>query len=302
MARSHARAAAFACNSYPVWLLSLKKVEPRAFMATMSTLWGLRNHLTILQKTVFALADDCSMERRPARVWIEHQIASPVKQAFLPMLFEFGEGKDLTTAVLTFKYERMCGFCKVYGLLEHYPGRCKGPLNMSEAVLCYAQLTASLYFLQKSAAPRHAPVPILTIVVPKHITPMLSGKKRSTATFMLEDLGKHSKSNATVEEDGVAEFRHVLELSLPHLAFTLVVISPPKKRKVGHQYGSKNNLRVVLINPWKLEANAKAKSSKKRSFDSARRTLTMGDEDSASTALEIMVVEAIKDLEDVPSM
>ncbi|KAL6217756.1 hypothetical protein ACLB2K_010973 [Fragaria x ananassa] len=294
-----AGAAAFAGHSYAVGrlLLPKKKVEPRAFMATMGSLWGLRNHLTILPqgdryvlrfqeeadrkellksgpyfygKTVFALAEydgrsdavlvpitsvpvwvevsglpmdlwtkkalymvgsmlgkvihhdnQCLIHGKKARVRIEHQISSPVKQAFPPMLFEFGKGKDLIAAMLTFKYER----------------------------------------------------PWETL-----------------------------KSSATVTEDGVAELGPVLELSLPHLAGSLV-ISTPKKRKVGRPYGKKNKPKVVEINPWKLEANAKAKSSKKkRSFGSTRHSLTLGDEDSASTASEIMAVEAIEDQGDVPSM
>ncbi|KAL6180541.1 hypothetical protein ACLB2K_047203 [Fragaria x ananassa] len=209
------------------------------------------------------------------------------------MLFEFGEGRDLTAAMVTFKNERMCGFCRVCGLLEHCPGGFQGPPNMSEAVLHSGegsratptpnpnptQLTASLQFLQKSAAPRTAPS-VPAVVVPKPLAPMLSGKKRSGAMVMLEDLGKHSKGSATVIEDEVAELGPVLELFLPHLAGSLV-ISPPKKRKVGRPYGSKNK--------------PKAKSSKKKkSFGSARRALTLGDEDSVNTA-PIMAMEAIED-------
>ena len=57
--------------------------------------------------------NQCLIHGKKARVRIEHQISSPVKQAFPPMLFEFGKGKDLIAAMLTFKYERMCGFCRV---------------------------------------------------------------------------------------------------------------------------------------------------------------------------------------------
>ncbi|KAL6182914.1 hypothetical protein ACLB2K_044326 [Fragaria x ananassa] len=69
-----------------------------------------------------------------ARIRIEHRLDSPVKQAYPLMVFEFGVGNDLTSAWLTFKYERMCGFCRIYGLLEHPTSGCRGPPDMSTAL------------------------------------------------------------------------------------------------------------------------------------------------------------------------
>lgn len=49
-------------------------------------------------------------------------------------MFAFGEGNDLTSAWLTFKYERMCGVCRIFGLLEHPTSGCRGPPDMSAAM------------------------------------------------------------------------------------------------------------------------------------------------------------------------
>lgn len=65
-----------------------------------------------------------------ARVRLEHDILSPVKQAYPPTRFDFGEGTDQTSMLLTFKYERFYGFCRTCGLLEHKPEGCQGPPDM----------------------------------------------------------------------------------------------------------------------------------------------------------------------------
>ncbi|XP_062009301.1 uncharacterized protein LOC133725908 [Rosa rugosa] len=61
-----------------------------------------------------------------ARVRISHLTTTPVKQACPPMLFEFGTGKDVISARVTSRYEKMVGFCRVCGLLEHRASDCTG--------------------------------------------------------------------------------------------------------------------------------------------------------------------------------
>ncbi|KAL6194616.1 hypothetical protein ACLB2K_035697 [Fragaria x ananassa] len=191
-----AGAAAFSGHSYIIGrLLSpKKKVEPKAFMATMGSIWGLRNRLTIRPqgeryilrfteeadrkdmiesgpwfygKMVFALAeydgryDALAILIVSVPVWVKvfglspdlltkkalYMVGSTLRQiithdnhrllngsrarAFPPMRFEFGKGADLIVTMLTFKYKRMCGFCRACGLLEHKADGCQGPPNMS---------------------------------------------------------------------------------------------------------------------------------------------------------------------------
>ncbi|KAL6217286.1 hypothetical protein ACLB2K_010503 [Fragaria x ananassa] len=281
-----------------------------------------------------------------AKVRIDHQISDLVKQAFPPMRFEFGEGADLTVTMLTFKYERTCGFCRVCGLLEHKAGGCQGPPNMSAAAgeqgygsrvipnpnpssssSIVNPFLASGFVLSKpgmvaaaltaSLQRRPNPVPIVTPQAPvlvsqaKSLPFVLSGKKRSAASLMLEDQGKHPKGMVVVESEEHPTLGPVLELSLPHLAGSLIV-SPPKKCKVGRPLGSLNKKKEEVIHPWQLEAKAQTKSSKskKRSFGSAKRTLNLGEEDSVSitprasidTAPEDMTVETSEDAGTTPSM
>lgn len=66
---------------------------------------------------------------------------------------------------------------------------------------------------------------------------------------MLEDYGKHQKSTAAVGTTEHLTLGLILELSLPHLAGSLIV-SPPKKRKVGRPLGSLNKKKEEAINPW----------------------------------------------------
>lgn len=56
-----------------------------------------------------------------------------MKQAYPPMVFDFGEGNGLTSPWSTFKYEEMCGYFRIYGLLEHPAEDCHGPPDMSAA-------------------------------------------------------------------------------------------------------------------------------------------------------------------------
>ncbi|KAL6209934.1 hypothetical protein ACLB2K_020873 [Fragaria x ananassa] len=44
----------------------------------------------------------------PARVRMEHNLDSPVKQAYPQMRFDFKEGMNLTFVMLSFKYKRVC--------------------------------------------------------------------------------------------------------------------------------------------------------------------------------------------------
>ncbi|KAL6140824.1 hypothetical protein ACLB2K_059117 [Fragaria x ananassa] len=95
-------------TTIPVWVEifglppDLKTKE--ALFMVGATLW------TIIQPDLSNLKSGAR-----ARIRIEHRLDSPVKQAYPPMVFEFGEGNDLTSAWLTFKYERMCGFCLICG-------------------------------------------------------------------------------------------------------------------------------------------------------------------------------------------
>ncbi|KAL6191242.1 hypothetical protein ACLB2K_037633 [Fragaria x ananassa] len=331
-----AGAVAFSSHSYAVgrFLSPKKKVEPKAFMATMGSIWGLRNRLTIRPqgeryilrftvaddrknmmesgpwfygKTVFALAeyDGCSdaaavpivyvpvwvevfglppdlmtkqalymagstlgsiitndnprlLNGSKARVRIDHQIYDPVKHAFPPMQFKFGTGVDLTVPMLTFKYECMCGFCRVCGLLEYKAGGCQGPPNMLVAAgdqgvgirpgMKAAALTASLQRLP-NLLPVAAPQAQVLVSQAKSSKSALSGKKRSAKSLMLEDHGKHPKGTTAIGAAEYPTFGPILELSLPLLAGSLIV-SPPKKSKVGRPLGSLNKKKEEAINPW----------------------------------------------------
>ncbi|KAL6188750.1 hypothetical protein ACLB2K_040141 [Fragaria x ananassa] len=303
-------AAAFTGYSYAVGrLMSLKKkVEPRAFMATMGVLWGLRNRLMILPQgdryvLQFKVEADCKdlLENGPwfygktvfaLAKYDERSDAASVPITFVPVLVEvFSLPMDLWMKKALymvgkersdynhahFQVRAHVGFCRVCGLLEHCPGGCQDPLNMSEAVLRSGEGSRA----NPNPNPNLSSANGVTNLFPA--SGFILSKPGVSAAQLTAYL--HFLQNATVEENGVAKFRHVLELSLPHLVGTLV-ISPPKKHKVGRPYGSKNKPRVVEINPWKLEA----KSSNKRSFGSV------------STTPEVMAVEAIEDPRDVPYM
>ncbi|KAL6144915.1 hypothetical protein ACLB2K_055605 [Fragaria x ananassa] len=214
------------------------------------------------------------------------------------MVFEFGEGNDLTSAWLTFKYERMCGFCRIYWLLEHLASGCRGPPDMSAVVRIgapsgnpnpssSANLSGSTLnpFQNIGLRPvqtRLAPVQPLVfkqvvesprVSVSREIvlsTKMISGTKRNASSLMEVDLGKRPRGPPTMLEVPNADLGLVLDLSLPNFAGTLIV-SPLKKRKVGRPEGYKNKPKED-IPLWKLKINANAKklTTKKRIQDVKR--------------------------------
>ncbi|KAL6206534.1 hypothetical protein ACLB2K_023782 [Fragaria x ananassa] len=186
-----------------------------------------------------------------AKVRIDHQIYDPMKQAFPPMRFEFGKGVDLTVTMLTFKYERMCGFCKACGLLEHKASGCQGPPNMLEAAgvprtgiranpnpnPCNSSSIVNLFLasgfvLSKpgmtaaalTASLQRLPIPTSVTALQaqalvsqtKSPTPALTGKKWSVTSLMLEDYGKHQKGTTAVGPAEHSTLDQILELSLPH--------------------------------------------------------------------------------------
>ncbi|KAL6182465.1 hypothetical protein ACLB2K_043884 [Fragaria x ananassa] len=68
-----------------------------------------------------------------AKVRLIHDISDPVREAFPPMLFEFDLGGRKATVMLSFKYERVVGFCRVCELLEHLSQGCGGPPDVTKA-------------------------------------------------------------------------------------------------------------------------------------------------------------------------
>ncbi|KAL6214009.1 hypothetical protein ACLB2K_013447 [Fragaria x ananassa] len=119
-----------------------------------------------------------------------------MKQAYPPIRFDFGEGVDLTSVMLTFKYERICGFCKLCGLLEHKAGGCQGPPDMSALngnhfaafgsrtqPQTLVSTSGSVVFTQPASAP-----PMLHRA--KAEIPNLTGKKCNASVLMGLDLGK----------------------------------------------------------------------------------------------------------------
>ncbi|KAL6134415.1 hypothetical protein ACLB2K_066646 [Fragaria x ananassa] len=191
-----------------------------------------------------------------ARIWIEHPLDSLVKQAYPLMVFEFGEGNVLTSAWLTFKYERMCRFCRICGLLEHLLSGCHGSLDMSAAVRIGApsgnlNSSNSAYPSGSTLNPfqnikshpvqtRLAPVqplffrqvvespPVLVSLEIVLSTKTISGTKRNASSLMEVDLGKSPMGPPIVLETVEVDLGHALELSLPNFTGTLIV-SPPKK-------------------------------------------------------------------------
>ncbi|XP_062014453.1 uncharacterized protein LOC133730980 [Rosa rugosa] len=59
-----------------------------------------------------------------ARVRIRHVLSSPVKQVFPPSTFDF---TSAASATVRFRYERLVGFCRVCGMMEHQRSGCGGP-------------------------------------------------------------------------------------------------------------------------------------------------------------------------------
>ncbi|KAL6140950.1 hypothetical protein ACLB2K_059242 [Fragaria x ananassa] len=190
------------------------------------------------------------------RIWIEHRLNSLVKQTYPPMVFEFEEGNVLTSAWLTFKYGRMCGFCRICGLLEYLASGCHGSLDMSAAVrigapsgnpnssslACPSSSTLNpfqnikLHPVQTRLASVQPlvfrqVVESLLVPVSREIdlsTKTISGTKRNASSLMEVVLGKRPMGPPTVLEIVNADLGHALELSLPNFASTLIV-SPPKK-------------------------------------------------------------------------
>ncbi|KAL6194063.1 hypothetical protein ACLB2K_035147 [Fragaria x ananassa] len=68
------------------------------------------------------------------KVWLIHDISDPVREAFPPMPFEFVLGDRKTMVMLSFKYERVVGFCRVCGLLEHRSPGCGGPPDVTKGL------------------------------------------------------------------------------------------------------------------------------------------------------------------------
>ncbi|KAL6201665.1 hypothetical protein ACLB2K_025377 [Fragaria x ananassa] len=150
-----------------------------------------------------------------ARVRLEHDILSPVKQAYPPMRFDFGEGTDQTFVLLTFKYERFCCFFRTCGLLKHKPEGCQGPPDMSVAGLLgdgglvlnpnpspslsnnpFSNHRASSTPLLKQGGPVIFSQPAVSAPVKVRQSVeilVLSGKKRDTFVLMEFDLGKRPK-------------------------------------------------------------------------------------------------------------
>ncbi|KAL6225918.1 hypothetical protein ACLB2K_004767 [Fragaria x ananassa] len=61
-----------------------------------------------------------------------HDISDQVREAFPPMPFDFDLGDRKATVMLSFKYERVVGFCRVCELLEHLSQGCGGPPDVTK--------------------------------------------------------------------------------------------------------------------------------------------------------------------------
>ncbi|KAL6146463.1 hypothetical protein ACLB2K_057142 [Fragaria x ananassa] len=315
-----AGAAAYSGHAYAVGRLlsSKKKVVPKSFMATMAAMWGKKNRLQIGQEGDRQLQWEdiggCSADQHHA--CLGGNIWSPSGSADQGGTLH---GNDLTSAWLTFKYERMCGFCWICGLLEHPVSGCCGPPDMSAAVRIGAPTGNPN--LNSSASPSGPPLnpfqnigsrpvqPRLASVQPlvfrqvvespsvpvsREIvlsTKMISGTKRNASSLMEVDLGKRPRGPPTVLEAANDDLGPVLELSLPNFAGTLIV-SPPKKQKVGRPEGSKNRSKEEDIPLWKLKINANAKKLKtKKRIQEVKRMLELERTPVMQTDQEKVVLE-----------
>ncbi|KAL6184245.1 hypothetical protein ACLB2K_045649 [Fragaria x ananassa] len=229
-----AGAAAYSGHAYAVGRLlsSKKKVVPKSFMATMAAMWGKKNWLQIGQE------GDRQLQWKDGGGYsFDHHHACLGGDIRFPSGFEDQggtlHGNDLTSAWLTFKYERICGFCRICGLFEHPVSVCRGSPDMSSTVRIGARFgnpnpssSASLSgstlnpFQNIASSPmqtRIAPVQPLVfrqvvdsppMPVSREIvlsTKMISGTKRNASSLMEVDLGKRPKGPPTVLEAANAD-------------------------------------------------------------------------------------------------
>ncbi|KAL6225448.1 hypothetical protein ACLB2K_004298 [Fragaria x ananassa] len=121
-------------------LLSMKKrlIDPKVVIETLTSVWDLYN----LWVEIFGLPPRLFIEEAAgkvrdllgqvlfpdkiglrrgtlAKVRLIHDVSDLVREVFPPMPFEFDLGDLKATLMLLFKYERVLGFCRVCGLLEH---------------------------------------------------------------------------------------------------------------------------------------------------------------------------------------
>ncbi|KAL6194332.1 hypothetical protein ACLB2K_035416 [Fragaria x ananassa] len=107
-------------SSMPMWV-EILGLPPRLFTEEAAGKVG-----DLLGQVLFM--DKIGLRRGiRANVRLIHDISDPVREAFPPMPFEFDLGDWKATVMLSFKYERLVGFCRVCGLLEHLSQGCGSP-------------------------------------------------------------------------------------------------------------------------------------------------------------------------------